>query len=200
MKTSSFAVLGNASVALILGMVAGGVSAAPAAINVAGKSSVTFVVNGLSNVAGFGGHFSTGSYEDGWGGLNVECHLGSGTVAAPATTVVLVCYDGYQSPTEHDNMFRLDLGPKKENGKAAISHIALTVSNRGVQVDAVRIATNPYTSETKPYTISSFFPLREAKGFFSTGTIYYDNDGNGVLSNDSTRQGTGYSLPVPVVR
>jgi hypothetical protein len=197
--------LTNRKISLGLGLlsvilVADAANAAPAAVNIAGKTSVTFVVNGLADAKGFGGHFSTGSSEDGWGGTYTECHLISGSVAAPAGTMTLVCYDGYQSPTEHDNQFRLDLGPKWENGKPAISHATFTVSNRGVQVEVTRIATNPYNSERKPYTITSFFPLREARGFFSTGTIYYDNDGNGVLSNDSSRQGMGYSVLLPVAR
>ncbi|WP_295389552.1 hypothetical protein [uncultured Thiodictyon sp.] len=175
-------------------------SAAPAAVSVAGKTSVTFVVNGLANAIGFGGHFSTGSNENGYGGTYAECHFVAGTVAAPSGNLTLVCYDGYESPTAHTNMFRLELGPKVENGKPAISHATFTVSNRGVQVDVTRIATNVYTAETKPYTITSFFPLRESTGFFATGTIYYDNDGNGVLNNDSSRQGTGYSVAIPIVR
>lgn len=171
----------------------------PVAISVTGKDSATFVVSNLANVTGFGGHFSTG-IENGYGGENAECHFVSGTTTSPSANLILVCYDGYQSTNEHVNQFRVDLGPKKENNQPVISHATLTVSARGIFVEVIRIATSPYTSERKPYAISSYFPLRESSGFFKTGTIYYENDGNGVLSGDSSRNGTGYTLAVPVVR
>lgn len=172
-------------------------NAAPVSVSVVGKDSITFVVSGLSNAAGFGGHFSTG-IEDGFGGTNTECHFVSGSVAVPASTLTLVCYDGYQSPTQHVNQFRLELGPKKETQLSGlisvISHATFTISKRGVQVDVTRVATSGYTNERTPYTISSFFPLRESSGFFKTGTIYYENDGNGVLAGTPGRDGTGYVL------
>jgi hypothetical protein len=60
----------------------------------------------------------------------------------------------------------------------------------------VRIATNPYTNEQKPYTIDGFFPLRQETGFFKTGTIYYQT--NGVLAG--YREGSGYVLATPVAQ
>lgn len=183
-------------------LLAGGVApsyGSPAVITVAAKDSATFVVSNLANVTGFGGHFSTG-IENGYGGVNAECHFVSGTTTSPSPNLILVCYDGYQSDNEHVNQFRMDLGPKMENNQPAISHATFTVTSRGVLAEVTRIATSPYTPERKPYTISSFFPLRESSGFFKTGTIYYENDGNGLLSGSSDRNGTGYALVVPVVR
>lgn len=184
----------SALVVSLLGLGAESANAAPVAINVTNKDSVTFVVSGLSNATGFGGHFSVGSSEDGYGGSNAECHFVAGT------TIALLCYDGYQSTSEHVNSFRLELGPKQENNQSVLSHATLIVSRRGVQVDVTRIATNPYTTERKAYTISSFFPLRESSGFFKTGTIFYENDGNGVLNNNLSRGGTGYVPSTPIVR
>jgi hypothetical protein len=172
-------------------------NAAPVAIDVAGKNSVTFVVSGLSNATGFGGHFSTSKLEDGWGGTSAECHFVAGTT--PDSTVTLWCFDGYQSSSEHVNAFRLELGPKRENNQSVLSHATFTVSRRGVHVDVIRIATSSYTPERKNYTISSFFPLRQSSGFFKTGTIFYEDDGNGVLSGRSDREGTGYVLNTPIV-
>ena len=173
-------------------------SAQVSSINLAGKNSVTFVASNLSNAAGFGVHFSTTRNTDGYGGTDAECHFVSGTVQTPNPAMTLVCYDGYKDPQNAQNQFRLDLGPKKENSKDVLSTVTFTVRRDGVKVNAVRIATNPYTNEQKPYTIEGFFPLRQETGFFKTGTIYYQT--NGVLSGDGTRRGTGYVLTTPVAQ
>jgi hypothetical protein len=173
-------------------------SAQVSSINLAGKSSVTFTATNLTNAAGWGVHFSTSASEDGWGGVAPECHLNSGTVAAPSTTMTLLCYDGYKDAQNGQNQFRLDLGPKRENNKDVLSKVTMTVTPGGVKVEALRVATNPYTSEQKPYTISGFFPLRQETGFFKTGTLYYR--ANGVLAGSTDRQGTGYVLATPVVQ
>ena len=161
-------------------------------INVSGKDTVTFIVSIPAKAAGWGAHFSSTPYTDGYGGADAECHLNSGTVQAPSPTVLLLCYDGYKDPQNAQNLFRLDLGPKQENGQTALSHVTFTVSQRAVNVQVVRIATNPYTNERKPYTISASFPIREESGFFKTGTIFYK--ANGVLANDAGREGSGYVL------
>ncbi|MFQ3627670.1 MAG: hypothetical protein SNJ57_12510 [Cyanobacteriota bacterium] len=199
MKISTPKIVAYSALAVsLLGSAAELANAVPVAINVTGKDSVTFVVSGLSNATGFGGHFSAGNSEDGWGGTHAECHLVAGP--NPDSTVTLWCYDGYQSDSEHVNAFRLELGPKRENNQSVLSQVILTVSRRGVHVDVTRIATSAYTPERKPYTISSFFPLRESSGFFKTGTIFYQGGGNGVLSGRPDRPGTGYVLAPPIVR
>lgn len=164
-------------------------------INVSGKDTVTFVVSNLAAAAGFGAHFSTAN-EDGYGGTDAECHLTSGTAQSPASTVTLLCYDGYKDAQNVQNEFRLDLGQKQINGQLVLSHITITVSRRAVDVDVVRIATNPYTKERKPYTVSTSFPIREESGFFKTGTILYK--ANGVLANTPGREGSGYVLNTPL--
>jgi hypothetical protein len=173
-------------------------SAQVSSINLAGKNSVTFVASNLSNAAGFGVHFSTTQYTDGYGGTDAECHFVSGRVQTPNPAMILVCYDGYKDPQNAQNQFRLDLGPKKENSKDVLSTVTFTVRPDGVKVNAVRIATNPYTNEQKPYTIEGFFPLRQETGFFKTGTIYYQT--NGVLAGSTDRQGSGYVLATPVAQ
>jgi hypothetical protein len=173
-------------------------SAQASSINLAGKNSVTFVASNLSNAAGFGVHFSTTRYTDGFGGTDAECHFVSGTVQTPNPAMILVCYDGYKDPQNAQNEFRLDLGPKKQYSKDVLSTVTFTVRRDGVKVKAVRIATNPYTNEQKPYTIEGFFPLRQETGFFKTGTIYYQT--NGVLAGSTDRRGTGYVLATPVAQ
>jgi hypothetical protein len=173
-------------------------TAAVSSVNVTGKTSVTFVATNLTNAAGWGAHFSTSYYENGWGGAAAECHLNSGTVQTPSTTMTLLCYDGYKDAQNAQNQFRLDLGPKRENNKDVLSKVTITVTEQGVKVEALRVATNPYTNEQKPYMISGFFPLRQETGFFKAGTIYYQ--ANGVLNGSSDRGGTGYVLATPVVQ
>jgi hypothetical protein len=92
----------------------------------------------------------------------------------------------------------LDLGPKTQNAQDVLSTVTFTVTRQGVRVKAVRIATNPYTNEQKPYTILGTFPLRPETGFFKTGTIYYQT--NGVLNGSSGREGSGYVLDTPVAQ
>ncbi len=172
-------------------------SATVSSINLSGKNQVTFVASNLSNAAGFGVHFSSIPNTDGYGGTDPECHFLSGTVQRPNPAMVLLCYDGYKDEQNAQNEFRLDLGPKKQNNTDVLSTVTFTVSRRGVRVQAVRIATNPYTNEQKPYTINAFFPLRRETGFFKTGTLYYQV--NGVLNGSSDRGGSGYVLATPVV-
>ncbi|HEY9707656.1 MAG TPA: hypothetical protein V6D48_05575 [Oculatellaceae cyanobacterium] len=173
-------------------------TAVPSSVNVSGKTSVQFVVTNIPKAAGWGAHFSTTASTDGYGGTDAECHLNSGTNTQPAATVTLLCYDGYKDAQNAQNQFRLDLGPKKENNKDVLTKVTITVTAQAVKVKAYRIATNPYTNEQKPYTISSSFPLRQTTGFFKTGKIYYQ--ANGVLNGDTTRQGMNYVLATPVVR
>ncbi len=170
-------------------------------INLSGKNAVTFVASNLSKAAGFGIHFSTTPNTDGYGGTDAECHFGSGSVSAPNPTMIFLCYDGYKDSDPENggqNEFRLDLGPKTQNAQDVLSTVTLTVTRQGVRVKAVRIATNPYTNEQKPYTILGTFPLRPETGFFKTGTIYYQT--NGVLNGSSGREGSGYVLDTPVAQ
>jgi len=173
-------------------------SAVPKSVTVSGKSVVQFVVTNLPKAAGWGAHFSTTANTDGYGGTDAECHLNSGTDTQPAPTVTLLCYDGYKNAQNHHNQFRLDLGPKQENGQDVLTKITITVTAQSVRAVAYRIATNPYTKEQKPYTISTSFPLRQDTGFFKTGKIYYQD--NSVLNGNTTRKGKNYVLAAPIVR
>jgi hypothetical protein len=184
-----------ALIALFAGSSNGWAYAEPSAVSVVGKDSVTFVISGLSNATGFGGHFSAGSIEDGWGGTDAECHFIAGDLSNQ--TVTMFCFDGYLSNSEAA-AFRLDLGVPTENKLKVISHATITVTRRGVQVDVTRLATSTYNSVRKAYTISSFFPLRESTGFFQTGKIYYE--ANGVIAGVPDREGEGYIMETPVVR
>jgi hypothetical protein len=165
-----------------------------ATITLNGQENIAFTVTNLVNVAGFGAHFSTTAYTNGYGGANVECHLLSGSVVNPGSTVQALCYDGYLDPTHHVNEYRLDLGAKKrsDDGRDTLSSVTFIVSEEGVKVEAERIASNPYTNESYPYKIEATFPLRQSTGFWSTGQIHYIE--NGVL--DGSREGINYVLNV----
>ncbi len=163
-------------------------------ITLDGQENIAFTVTNLTNVAGFGAHFSTTASTDGYGGAHAECHLISGSVEKPASTVVAYCYDGYLDPNNHANEYRLNLGAKKrsDDGRDKLSSVTFIVSEAGVKVEAERIASNPYTNESYPYTIESTFPIRQSTGFWSTGQIHYRE--NSVLNE--RREGTGYVLSV----
>lgn len=192
---SKKSLLFSALVFSLVGTYTAPASAQISSINVSGKDTVTFVVSNLSKVTGFGGHFSTTQFTDGLGGADAECHFRTHN---QDLNLLLVCYDGYSDPQNHVNQFRLELGPKKEFGQDVLSHVTFTVSRRAVNVEAVRIANNSYTSERKPYIISGSFPIREGSGFFKTGTIFYKVDG--VLNGELSRAGSGYVLANPIAR
>jgi len=163
-------------------------------ITLNGQENIAFTVTNLTNVEGFGAHFSTTASTDGYGGAYAECHLISGSVGNPGSTVVAYCYDGYLDQNNHANEYQLNLGAKKrsDDGRDKLSSVTFIVSEAGVKVEAERIASNPYTNESYPYTIESTFPIRQSTGFWSTGQIHYRE--NSVLNE--RREGTGYVLSV----
>jgi hypothetical protein len=162
-------------------------------ITLNGQENIAFTVTNLTNVAGFGAHFSTTASTDGYGGAYAECHLISGSVEEPDSRVIALCYDGYLDPNNHANEYRLNLGAKKlSNDRDALSSVTFIVSETGVKVKAERIASNTYTNESYSYTIESTFPIRQSTGFWSTGQIYYRE--NSVLNE--RRKGENYVLSV----
>ena len=164
-------------------MVAPQVFAYDGYISTAGKSTVVFVVGNFASATGFGAHFSTSSYTDGLGGYDAECHFIEG-----GNHVSLYCYDGYQDANNHHNEFFLPLGDK-----ARLSSVTITVRANEVRVEAIRIATNPYTTERKSFTVTGLFPVRESSGFFRSSPIYYQT--NTVLAGPYTgRTGSGYQI------
>ncbi|HIE01385.1 MAG TPA: hypothetical protein EYP59_14015 [Thiotrichaceae bacterium] len=165
-------------------------------ITLNGQENIAFTVTNLTNVEGFGAHFSTTASTDGYGGAYAECHLISGSVGNPGLTVVAYCYDGYLDQNNHANEYQLNLGAKKrsDDGRDKLSSVTFIVSEAGVKVEAERIASNPYTNESYPYTIESTFPIRQSTGFWSTGQIYYRE--NSVLNERQGREGVNYVLSV----
>jgi hypothetical protein len=165
-------------------------------ITLDGQENIAFTVTNLTNVAGFGAHFSTTASTNGYGGAYAECHLISGSVEKPGSTVVAYCYDGYLDPNNHANEYQLNLGAKKQSddGRDKLSSVTFIVSEAGVKVEAKRIASNPYTNESYPYTVESTFPIRQSTGFWSTGKIYYRE--NSVLNDHPERKGVNYVLSV----
>jgi len=163
-------------------------------ITLNGQENIAFTVTNLVNVEGFGAHFSTTASTNGYGGANVECHLLSGSVGNPGSTVFALCYDGYLDPTHHANEYRLDLGAKirSDDGRDTLSSVTFIVSEECVKVEAERIASNHFTNESYPYKIEATFPLRQSTGFWSTGQIHYRE--NDVL--DGSREGINYVLSV----
>ncbi len=163
-------------------------------ITLNGQENIAFTVTNLTNVEGFGAHFSTTASTDGYGGAYAECHLISGSVGNPSSTVIAYCYDGYLDQNNHANEYRLNLGAKKrsDDGRDKLSSVTFIVSEAGVKVEAKRIASNPYTNESYSYTVESTFPIRQSTGFWSTGKIYYRE--NSVLNE--RRKGIGYVLSV----
>jgi len=163
-------------------------------ITLDGQENIAFTVTNLTNVAGFGAHFSTTASTDGYGGAHAECHLISGSVENPGSTVVAYCYDGYLDPNNHANEYRLNLGAKKRDDMDILSSVTFIVSEAGVKVEAKRISSNPYNNESYPYTVESTFPIRQSTGFWRTGQIHYSE--NSVLNNRQGRDGSGYVLSV----
>lgn len=152
-------------------------------ISTSGKLGVVISVRNFASATGWGAHFSTSSSTDGYGGYDAECHINEGS-----GQVTVLCYDGYQDSANHTNQFQLDLGDK-----ARIVSVTFTIRPQEVRVDAVRYATNPYTSERKAYTSTSVFPIRQSSGFWRGGTIYYQ--ANSVLAGCGTgRCGSGYII------
>jgi hypothetical protein len=74
-------------------------------ITLNGQENIAFTVTNLSNAAGFGIHFSTTAYTDGWGGTHAECHLTSGSVSEPDNNVYIWCSDGHTGRQTYHNVF-----------------------------------------------------------------------------------------------
>ncbi len=158
------------------------------------------IVGNLTPVQGYGAHFSTVPYTNGWGGRYAECHLNSGRVDNPSNHLAVHCFDGYQDPNNAQNRFFLNLRNKRvhrgHHGSDVdtLREIRFFVSCRAVKVQAHRIAINDYNTEGHPYIIESTFPIRESSGFWETGRFCYRD--NSVLNDHQERQGRYYVTDV----
>lgn len=161
-------------------------------VDITSCPTTVLTVSNVENASGWGAHFSTHPYSDGYGGTKAECHL-SGPNSGPGIGLVTVlCYDGYINSSAHVDSYRLDLGPRN-----LIRQVEFKVTNRGVAVDVVAHSISSYTSDENDYVKSAFFPMREASGFCRENTLYYEVDG--VLSQTLSRDGSGYTLSVGTI-
>ncbi len=150
--------------------------------------SVTVHVDGIAGATGWGSHFSLSKEEDGHGGFYPECYVLTDT---KSEQVRVSCHDGFLDDEHHVNNFLLPLGAKKD-----VDYVELSVGQRGVQVRAQKRARSAFTEEAIPYQIDAFFPLREANGFCTGGTLFIQE--NGVLNGKAERSGSGYQVSVRV--
>lgn len=162
-------------------------SAYDGSVSMATCDSVTLRVDDIATASGWGAHFSTSTSENGYGGAAVECHL----TPTASNEILVLCYDGYSPYPYYQNQFEFNIGDRDE-----IDFVTFQVGKRGVQVTAQLQANNAYSAEVIPYSVTSFFPLRESTGFCrnSSSVLYYQ--ANGVLSGDPSRTGSGYTLTV----
>ena len=167
-------------------------------INLNGQENIAFTVNNLSDVSGFGIHFSTTASTDGFGGSHAECHLISGSVSEPKNEVNVWCTDGHTGGQSYHNQFYIPLGAKQQGSgseqQEVLSSITLIITKQGIKVKAERLAYTAFSTEVVPFTIESFFPMRETTGFWRTGQIHFSE--NGVLNGRSGREGSGYVVSV----
>lgn len=159
-------------------------------VSTTGKTSLSFRVENMASVSGFGAHFCSGdASSDGYGGNQAECHF----VTGADNNVSFLCYDGYLDPQNHVNFFRASLGPKSE-----LSVVDIEISARQVTVTGTRLTMNSYTSEKFAYTTTTVMPLRQQSGFWRNSTIYYQTNGvlacNGGACLSPPRTGTGYAI------
>jgi hypothetical protein len=161
-------------------------------IDISTCPTVSIVVGNIDDASGWGGHFSTSSYSNGYGGSSAECHL-TGADSGPQTgTLVVLCYDGYTSWVDHVDQFRLDLGPRSE-----VDQVEFKLSARGVSIDVLKHSTSSFTSDENPYVINTFFTLGESAGFCRESMLYYQANGN--LANQFDRGGSGYTMSVNTI-
>jgi hypothetical protein len=186
--------------ALMVGSLSLGISSVATAfdnctcVSLNGKWGVEVRVTGtggsLAPVKGWGGHFSSTCSTDGWGGYYAECHL-----IRSGDRLNVDCYDGYQDSQKHANGFKLELGPVQDSrNRDTLIDVMYSVTRREVKVQATRIATSSFTTETHPYFVESTFPIRESSGFWKTGRFCYQ--ANGALNKRSGRDGSNYVIDV----
>jgi hypothetical protein len=160
-------------------------------IDISDCPTVTLVIDDIDTAAGWGGHISTSSSSNGYGGSYAECHLTSSDYPDGDGSVTLLCYDGYLSASSHVDQYELHLG-----NRSKVKQVVLKVTNRGVFVEALKHSVSAYTSDENDYVVTGFFPLRETSSFCREDTLYYQADG--VLAGTSSRDGAGYSMSVSV--
>lgn len=156
-------------------------------VDITNCPTTAIVVGNVDDASGWGGHFSTDAYSNGYGGRYAECHL-SGNDSGPQTgTVTVLCYDGYSDRNDHVDMYRLDLGPRNQ-----IEQVEFKVTAKGVAVEALRHSISGYTDDENPYITTTVFPLGQSAGFCRESTLYFQANGN--LANQSDRSGSGYTM------
>ena len=183
---------------LAFGIVAALSVAQASTITIDNQENIAFTVNNLSDVSGFGIHFSTTASTDGYGGSHAECHLISGSISEPKNEVSVWCSDGHTGGQSYHNRMYIPLGAKQVGSgsehQEVFSSITFIVTKQGIKVKAERLAYTAFSTEVVPYTIESFFPMRENTGFWRTGEIHYSE--NGVLNGRSGREGSGYVVSI----
>lgn len=174
-------------IAILVGMSLPGISlAADGMLDISTCPATKYEINNIETATGWGGHVSTTTSNNGYGGTYAECHLtGEGSVVA-------YCYDGYLSSIDHVDQFRLDLGPR-----STIKSVSYTIVERGVHIKAIKHSTTAHNSAEHHYVIEGFFPLRRESGFCRENQIYYQ--ANGVLNGHPGRTGSGYSMTADIV-
>lgn len=141
-----------------------------------------YEINNIDTATGWGGHISTSTSSNGYGGVYAECHL-----TPSSSSVIVLCYDGYLNPAEHVDQFRLDLGPRDR-----IQSVSYDVMERGIHIKAIKHSTSSYTAEEHNYVVEAFFPVRRESGFCREAQLFYQ--ANGVLSGTISRTGSGYTM------
>lgn len=162
------------------------------AVNISSCPVTKVVVGNVDDAAGWGGHFSTGSREDGYGGYYAECHLTGAEEGLGNGSVTILCQDGYASSSDHVDVYSVALGARN-----TVEQVEFTITERGVAFEAIKHSTSGYTNDENPYVITGFFPMGEAAGFCRENTLYYQ--ANGVLANRSGRGGDNYSMSVTTI-
>jgi len=168
-----------------------GVYAYDGSIDITACPTVSVVVGNVDTASGWGGHISTDPYSNGYGGSNAECHLTGANVGSGEGDVMVLCYDGYLSPSDHVDQYELHLGSRDK-----VKQVEFKVTNRGVFVEVLKHSVSGFTDDENDYVVTGFFPFREASSFCRENTLYYEIDG--VLSQTSSRDGSGYSVNVSV--
>ncbi len=162
-------------------------------LDISSCPTTVITVDNVENAWGWGGHFSTQSNNDGYGGYYAECHLSSNPKDTTENAIVTVlCYDGYLSTDVHVDQYRFDLGPRLQ-----IKRVQFILGEGNVTVQAISHSTSAYTTDENIYTKTAAFSFRKASGFCRQSTLYYS--ANGVLSGHPNRIGGGYRVSATTI-
>ena len=162
------------------------------AVDITGCPTTSITVGNIKSSSGWGGHFSTGANENGYGGYYAECHLTGSDEGAGKGSVTILCHDGYTSPADHVDVYRADLGPRD-----LVDQVNFKVTSTGVAFEVLKHSVSGYTPDENSYVMSGYFPLGRSAGFCRENTLYYEIDG--VLSQTPSRNGSGYTMDVETI-